>query len=66
MRWPSGTQPIASKPEPVIELMVRQRAASPGLSRCTRGSEFLSGVMIGIEILRRRLKIISGQAGRRS
>ena len=47
MRWPSGTQPIASKPEPVIEVIVRQRAASPGLRRATRGSEFRSGVMIG-------------------
>ena len=47
VRWPSGTQPIASKPEPVIEAIVRQRAASPGYWRCTRGSEFRSGVMMG-------------------
>ena len=46
-RWPSGTHPIASKPEPVIELMVRQRAASPGFKRATRGIEFLSGVIVG-------------------
>jgi len=47
LRWPSGTQPIASKPEPAIEPTVRQRAASPGFNRCTRGIEFLSGVMMG-------------------
>ena len=47
VRWPSGTQPIASKPEPVTDAMVRQRAASPGFVRATRGSEFLSGVITG-------------------
>ena len=46
-RWPSGTQPIASKPEPVVPKIERQCAASPGLSRATRGSEFLSGVIVG-------------------
>jgi hypothetical protein len=47
VRWPSGTQPIASKPEPVTDAMVRQRAASPGLARATRGSALRSGVITG-------------------
>ena len=46
-RWPSGTQPIASKPEPVVAKIERQWAASPGLSRATRGIEFLNGVIVG-------------------
>src|ERR1700733_790042 len=46
-RWPSGTQPIASKPEPVVAKIERQWAASPGFSRPTRGIEFLNGVIVG-------------------
>ena len=34
-------------PEPVVAKIERQWAASPGLSRATRGIEFLNGVIVG-------------------
>ncbi len=45
-RWPSGTQPIASKPEPIIALTWRQFVAEP-IPPPTRGMMFLIGVTKG-------------------
>jgi hypothetical protein len=45
-RWPSGTHPIASKPEPIIALIWRQFVAEP-TPPPTRGMMFLSGVTNG-------------------
>ena len=45
-RWPSGTHPIESKPEPMIALIWRQFVAEP-TPPPTRGITFLSGVTNG-------------------
>jgi len=45
-RWPSGTHPIASKPEPMMALTARQLVAVP-VPPPTRGKELRIGVTNG-------------------